>query len=107
VLFCVTSNRCHLVKESFDERQEKDVHAADTQNEKLSLSERFGIRIAFFAPSQKDYLSIVEALLQKEGIAYTPTLQAEALRWATLAGGRSGRIAVQFVRSVAAKHQEN
>ena len=107
VLFCVTSNRCHLVKESFDERQGKDVHAADTQNEKLSLSERFGIRIAFFAPSQKDYLSIVEALLQKEGLAYTPTLQAEALRWATLAGGRSGRIAVQFVRSVAAKHQEN
>lgn len=106
VLFIATSNRCHLVNESFADRT-ADVHAADTQNEKLSLSERFGIRIAFFSPSQKDYLEIVKELLQKEGIAFTPALQSAALQWATLAGGRSGRSAKQFVRSVAAKHQEN
>ncbi|MBQ8235902.1 MAG: ATP-binding protein [Clostridia bacterium] len=100
VLFCATSNRRHLVSESFAERQGSDVHAADTMNEKLSLAERFGLRIAFFAPSQNDYLKIVSSLLEKEGLAFTDETKQKALRFATLAGGRSGRVAKQFVNAL-------
>jgi predicted AAA+ superfamily ATPase len=104
VLFYATSNRCHLVNETWEERKGSDIHVADTQNEKLSLSERFGIRISFYAPGQNDYLRIVEGLLAAEGIAYTPELRAEALKWAGFQNGKSGRTATQFVRSVLAKN---
>lgn len=102
VLFCATSNRCHLVSERFEARQGGDVHAGDTRNEQMSLSERFGIRIAFFSPSQNDYLKIVEGLLLQEGIAFSADLRTAALQWATLYNGKSGRSATQFVRSVLA-----
>lgn len=100
VLFYATSNRFHLVNESWAARQGDDIHAADTQNEKLSLSERFGIRISFLAPGQPDYLKIIEGLLCEHGIAMTPTLRAEALKWEIYYNGKSGRTATQFVRAV-------
>ncbi|MBP3320729.1 MAG: ATP-binding protein [Clostridia bacterium] len=103
ILFCATSNRRHLVSESFAERQGSDVHAADTMNEKLSLAERFGLRIAFFTPSQNDYLKIVSSLLEKEGLPFNEQTKQGALHFATLAGGRSGRTARQFVSSLLAK----
>ena len=103
VLFYATSNRFHLVSETWEERQGSDIHIADTQNEKLSLSERFGIRISFQAPGQKEYLAIIEGLLAAEHIPFTPALRAEALTWAGFYNGRSGRTATQFVRSVLAK----
>ena len=103
VLFYATSNRLHLVSETWEERQGSDVHVADTQNEKLSLSERFGIRISFLSPGQKEYLAIIEGLLAAEGIPFTPELRAESLKWAGYYNGRSGRTATQFVRSVLAK----
>ena len=103
VLFYATSNRLHLVNETWEERQGSDVHVSDTQNEKLSLSERFGIRISFLSPGQKEYLAIIEGLLGEEGVSFTPELRAEALQWASFYHGRSGRTATQFVRSVLAK----
>ncbi len=103
VLFYATSNRFHLVNETWEERKGSDVHVADTRNEKLSLSERFGIRISFLSPGQNDYLKIVEGLLAAEGIEYTPELRADALKWAGFYNGKSGRTATQFVRSVLAK----
>ena len=102
VLFYATSNRLHLVNETWEERKGGDIHVADTQNEKLSLSERFGIRISFLSPGQNDYLRIVEGLLNAEGIPYTPELRAEALKWAGFYHGKSGRTATQFVRSILA-----
>ncbi len=105
VLFYATSNRFHLVNETWEERKGSDIHVADTQNEKLSLSERFGIRISFLSPGQNDYLKIVEGLLAAEGIPYTPELRAEALKWAGFYNGKSGRTAIQFVRSVIAKKE--
>ncbi|MBQ4064876.1 MAG: ATP-binding protein, partial [Clostridia bacterium] len=103
VLFYATSNRFHLVNETWEERKGSDIHVSDTQNEKLSLSERFGIRISFLSPGQNDYLKIVEGLLTAEGIDYTPELRAEALKWAGFYNGKSGRTATQFVRSILAK----
>ncbi len=103
VLFYATSNRFHLVNETWEERKGSDIHVTDTQNEKLSLSERFGIRISFLSPGQNDYLTIVKGLLAAEGIEYTPELRAEALKWAGFYNGKSGRTATQFVRSVMAK----
>ncbi len=106
VLFYATSNRFHLVNETWEDRSGGDVHIADTRNEKLSLSERFGIRISFYAPGQKEYLIIVEGLLNRVGIPFTPELRSEALQWAVAYNGRSGRTATQFVRSVLAKRAD-
>lgn len=100
VLFYATSNRFHLVNESWASRQGDDVHRADTESEKLSLSERFGIRISFLSPAQNDYLKIIEGLLAEHDIAMTPTLRAEALKWEVFYNGKSGRTATQFVRAV-------
>lgn len=105
VLFYATSNRFHLVNETWEERRGSDIHVSDTQNEKLSLSERFGIRISFLSPGQNDYLKIVEGLLTAEDIAFTSEIRAEALKWAGFYNGKSGRTATQFVRSILAKQQ--
>ncbi|MBE6637608.1 MAG: ATP-binding protein [Ruminococcaceae bacterium] len=103
VLFYATSNRFHLVSETWEERRGEDIHVKDTQNEKLSLSERFGIRISFLAPAQNDYLRMIEGILADHGIAFTQALRTEALQWAVLYNGRSGRTATQFAKSILAR----
>ena len=103
LLFIATSNRFHLVNETWEERQGSDVHVSDTRNEKLSLSERFGIRISFVSPGQNEYLNIIEGILRENGIAFTPEIRAEALRWAAFYNGKSGRTASQFARAVVAR----
>ena len=100
VLFYATSNRFHLVSESWASRQGDDIHRADTESEKLSLSERFGIRISFLSPAQNDYLQIIEGMLAEHGLSLTPALRAEALKWEVFYNGKSGRTATQFVRAV-------
>ncbi len=105
ILFYATSNRMHLVSESWAERRSEEVHAADTRSEKLSLSERFGIRISFLSPGQAEYLDIVASLLRAQDIPFTEERRAEALKWSLLYNGRSGRTASQFVRSVLAARQ--
>lgn len=100
VLFYATSNRLHLICESWAEREGKDVHVTDTRNEKLSLSERFGIRVSFLSPDQKEYLAMVEGILAEAGIEATDALRAEAVRWAWQCNGLSGRTAAQFAAMV-------
>ncbi len=93
-----TSNRRHLVKESFSERGADDVHAGDTMQEKLSLADRFDRTISFFAPDQARYLAIVSALAQDRGLnLLDETLSRAAVQWAIRAGGRTPRAAKQFV----------
>ena len=95
-----TSNRRHLVKETFSERSVDldDVHAGDTKQEKLSLYDRFDQTVNFFAPDQAQYLSIVRAIaLEKEISIPLEELDLGAVRWAIRAGGRSPRAAKQFV----------
>lgn len=97
VVIYATSNRRHLIKESFEGR-EAEVHPADSMQEKLSLADRFGITLTFSAPDQNDYLAIVKHLAQKEGLAVPEEeLKNLALKWELLHNSRSGRTARQFV----------
>lgn len=103
VLIYATSNRRHLIRETFEERQGEEVHRNDNMQETLSLAERFGISLVFSAPNQKEYLHIVEELLKIHGIEMTPELEKEAVVWQMNYGGKSARCAKQFVASCAAK----
>lgn len=102
VLFYATSNRRHLIRESWSDRTDSDeeVHLSDTMQEKLSLSDRFGLRVVFPSPSQSTYLAIVESYLERMGIPFTETLRMRALQWELAYNGRSGRTARQFAQSI-------
>jgi uncharacterized protein len=100
VVLYATSNRRHLVQETFAERglAGEEVHARDGIQEKLSLADRFGITATFPAPDQERYLAIVEALVRRRGLAIEEAdLRRRALQWAAWHNGRSGRCARQFV----------
>jgi predicted AAA+ superfamily ATPase len=101
VLIYATSNRRHLIKERFSDREftgDDEVRVQDTLQEKLSLADRFGITITFTSPDQEEYLTIVLGLAKQEGLDVEPDdLRAQALRWALWHNGRSGRTARQFI----------
>jgi len=104
-----TSNRRHLVKETFSERSVDvdDVHAGDTKQEKLSLYDRFDQTVNFFAPDQAQYLSIVRAIATEKALDVpTEALERAAVQWAIRAGGRSPRAAKQFVEWALAQKSE-
>ncbi len=101
-----TSNRRNIIRESFSDRGEldDDVHARDTMQEKLSLVARFGLRVTFQAPDQKQYLEIVRGLVREKGIRISdPDLMERALLWDRWHAGRSGRTARQFVDELEAE----
>ena len=96
VIIYATTNRRHLVQEKFSDRDE--VHSKDTMEEKLSLSDRFGITISFFTPNQKEFLTIVDGIVKKRGIEIEEELlHREALKWEKWHNGRSPRSATQFI----------
>lgn len=109
ILIYATSNRRHLIKETWNDRNDVEVqngmHRSDTMEEKLSLVNRFGVTINYSKPSQKEYFHIVIELARKQGI--TPEqmsdeeLKAEANKWELSHGGISGRTAQQFINYVA------
>ena len=104
VVIYATSNRRHLVKETFSDREGDDVHRNDTIQEIISLSERFGIHVTFQKPNRQTYLDIVRHLAEGYGLQYDPIrLALEAERFALDRGGRSARVATQFVDSLMAK----
>ena len=104
VVIYATSNRRHLVKESFSGRDGDDVHRNDTLQEILSLSERFGIQVTFQKPDKKTYLGIVHHLAREKGVLLPEEeLDALAERYALGRGGRSARAANQFVDGLLAK----
>lgn len=103
VVIYATSNRRHLVKETFSDRDGDDIHRNDTMQEIISLSERFGIQITFQKPNKQTYLDIVRHLAEERGISCDPVqLEIEAERFALGRGGRSARAAKQFVDGLAA-----
>ncbi|MFZ5644295.1 MAG: ATP-binding protein [Bacillota bacterium] len=100
VVIYATSNRRHLVREYFEERQ-SDVHSRDTLQEKLSLSERFSVTVLFLAPDQELYLEMVEALARQKGLSIPAgELRDLALEWERWNNGRSGRTARQFIEQL-------
>lgn len=96
-----TSNRRHIVKESFGERDGDDVHRNDTMQETLSLSERFGLTVLFSKPDKRLYLKIVKELAHRTGIAMDEKeLETQAEAFALRKGNRSARCAEQFINSL-------
>jgi len=92
-----TSNRRHLIQETFQSRQGDEIHISDTLEEVSSLSARFGIVITFGRPDKDLYLSVVEKLAEKAGLALEDALYKEAEAYALRAGGRSPRVARQYI----------
>ena len=103
VVVYATSNRRHIVRERFEDREGGEVHRNDAMQEMISLSDRFGLHILFSRPDKKTYLSIVTKLCHSAGLdPNSPDIQAEAERFALMRGGRSARLARQFVDSLIA-----
>ena len=104
VVIYATSNRRHLVKESFSGRDGDDIHRNDTMQEIISLSERFGIQVTFQKPNKEVYLGIVRHLAEEKGVAMDANeLDMLAERFALGRGGRSARAATQFIDGLLAK----
>lgn len=106
ILIYATSNRRHLIKESWKDRNDAenigDKHRSDTVEEKLSLVNRFGVTISYSKPSQREYFDIVIGLARREGITLSEEeLKAEANKWELSHGGISGRTAQQFINYLA------
>ena len=96
-----TSNRRHIIKETFSDRDGDDVHRNDTMQELLSLSERFGLVILFSKPNKNLYLEIVYELAKKHGVNMDKeTLAIKAEAFALKKGNRSARCAEQFIDSL-------
>ncbi len=101
VVIYATSNRRHLVKEKFSDREGDDVHFNDTVQEIISLSDRFGVHITFNRPNKETYLNIVHSLADSKGLKYdTDELNLAAERFALEKGSRSARAAKQFVENL-------
>ena len=98
VVIYATSNHRHIVKEKSSDRDGDDIHRNETIQEMISLSDRFGIHVSFYKPDKRTFLDIVRYLADAEGIdADDDALEAEAERFALERGGRSARLARQFI----------
>ena len=102
ILIYATSNRRHLIKETWNDRNDLEsnngLHRSDTIEEKLSLVNRFGCQISYSKPSQKEFFEIVIGLARKNNVKMTDEeLMAEANKWELSHGGISGRTAQQFI----------
>ena len=112
VLIYATSNRRHLLPEymkenlSYTHTDDGEVHPGEVVEEKISLSERFGLWVSFYPFSQEEYLTIVAQWLSSLGVSAAAITAArpEALVWALERGSRSGRVAYQFARDHAGRH---
>ncbi len=114
VLIYATSNRRHLIKETWSDRDDLEhgnggeLHRSDTMQEKLSLVNRFGVTISYSRPSQKEYFEIVQELAKRyPDIKMSPEeLCAEANKWELSHGGISGRTAQQFINYLMGKVEQ-
>ncbi|MBQ7454523.1 MAG: ATP-binding protein [Selenomonadaceae bacterium] len=107
VLIYATSNRRHLIRETWRDRSENndEIYRDDSTNETISLSDRFGLIIHYYAPTQNEYLEIIRSMLKRRGIELDDeTLRIEGLRWEMSHSGRNGRTAQQFVNNYLGQH---
>ncbi|ARN83641.1 AAA family ATPase [Methylocystis bryophila] len=105
VLFYATSNRRHLLPRDMAENEQGSaIHPGETVEEKVSLSDRFGLWLGFHKCSQDEYLAMIAGYARRCGLDVAPeTLRAEALEWSTTRGARSGRVAWQFIQDLAGR----
>jgi len=111
LLIYATSNRRHLMPEHMSENLETryvddEIHPGETVEEKISLSERFGLWVSFYPFDQDEYLEIVAQWLKSFDCASSAKTTEEALQWALQRGSRSGRVAYQFARDWAGRHSK-
>ncbi|HEY6821991.1 MAG TPA: ATP-binding protein [Burkholderiales bacterium] len=109
MLIYATSNRRHLMPEYMTENLEtkyvgEEIHPGETVEEKISLSERFGLWVTFYPFDQDEYLEIVGQWLKHFGVPAGDKWKEEALQWSLQRGSRSGRVAYQFARDWAGRH---
>jgi len=109
LLIYATSNRRHLMPEYMAENLDTkyvddEIHPGETVEEKISLSERFGVWVTFYPFDQDEYLDIVGQWLKSFGASFSDKTKEEALQWALQRGSRSGRVAYQFARDFAGRH---
>jgi predicted AAA+ superfamily ATPase len=103
VLFYATSNRRHLMpRQMIDNEREQAIHPGEAVEEKVSLSDRFGLWLGFYACDQATYLEMVRSYARHFELPIDePALERAALEWAQTRGGRSGRVAWQFTQDIA------
>ena len=105
VILYATSNRRHLMpRDMIDNERSTAINPGEAIEEKVSLSDRFGLWLGFHKCSQDDYLAMIEGYARYHGLEMdAEQLRAEALEWATTRGGRSGRVAWQFTQDLAGR----
>jgi predicted AAA+ superfamily ATPase len=111
LLIYATSNRRHLMPEYMAENLETkyvddEIHPGETVEEKISLSERFGLWVTFYPFDQDEYLAIVHTWLKSFACDFSEKAKEEALQWALQKGSRSGRVGYQFARDWAGRHSK-
>lgn len=100
-IICATSNRRHLVRQTFSDRAGDEVDASETISEKTALAERFGLRIPYLTMNKADYLALVDHLAAQAGLRKDPEwLHAQAMTWEIRHSGRTPRVARQFIASL-------
>src|SRR5262249_20084224 len=105
VIFYATSNRRHLMpREMIENERSTAINPAEATEEKVSLSDRFGLWLGFHNASQDDFLAMVDAYVSLFGLKVDrEELKRDALEWATTRGARSGRVAWQYVQDLAGR----
>lgn len=105
VIFYATSNRRHLLpRDMIDNERSTAINPSEAVEEKVSLSDRFGLWLGFHKCSQDEYLEMIDGYVRHHGLTMEPDqLRSEALEWATTRGARSGRVAWQFVQDLAGR----
>lgn len=105
VIFYATSNRRHLLpRDMMENERSTSINPGEAVEEKVSLSDRFGLWLGFHKCSQDEYLAMIRAYVERHGLKVEPDrVRAEALEWATTRGSRSGRTAFQFIQDLAGR----
>ncbi|MCP5381989.1 MAG: ATP-binding protein [Kordiimonadaceae bacterium] len=105
VIFYATSNRRHLMpRDMMENERSTAINPSEATEEKVSLSDRFGLWLGFHSCNQEDYLSMINGYLDHYGIKVNrETIHAEALTWSRTRGARSGRVAYQFMQDLAGR----
>jgi len=106
VVFYATSNRRHLMpRDMIENERSSAISPSEATEEKVSLSDRFGLWLGFHPCSQDEYLAMIDGYVVALGLSVAPeTLRAEAIEWQATRGARSGRVAWQFVTDLAGRH---
>lgn len=105
VIFYATSNRRHLIpRQMIENERGTAIHPGESVEEKVSLSDRFGLWLGFYPCNQEDYLAMIAGYAKKYGLAIN---EKDALEWAITRGSRSGRVAWQYIQSAAGAQKKS